>query len=105
MKIRILYCWKILVTGRIDGTQFDSEFCRMWRVNRDKNYSLKELLDKIEDVELTKLEGFSALISDLFTDCDVFEPDSALREDYEISEEKLRNCVKKTLLEIKDRYP
>jgi hypothetical protein len=66
---------------------------------------LKELLDKIEDVELTKLEGFSALISDLFTDCDVFEPDSALREDYEISEEELRNCVKKTLLEMKDRYP
>jgi hypothetical protein len=93
------------VNGRIDGRQFDSEFCRMWRVNRDKNYSLKELLDKIEDVELTKLEGFSALISDLFTDCDVFEPDSALREDYEISEEELRNCVKKTLLEIKDRYP
>jgi hypothetical protein len=93
------------VNGTIDGTQFDSEFCRMWRVNRDKNYSLKELLDKIEDVELTKLEGFSALISDLFTDCDVFEPDSALREDYEISEEELRNCVKNTLLEIKDRYP
>jgi hypothetical protein len=93
------------VNGRIDGRQFDSEFCRMWRVNRDKNYSLKELLDKIEDVELTKLESFSALISDLFTNCDVFEPDSALREDYEISEEELRNCVKKTLLEMKDPYP
>lgn len=93
------------INGRIDGTQFDSEFCRMWRVDRDKNYSSKELLDKIEGVELTKLEGCSALISDLLTDCDVFEPDSALREDYEISEEELRNCVKKTLLEIKDRYP
>lgn len=93
------------VNGRIDGTQFNSEFYRMWRLDRDKNYSLKELLDKIEDVELTKLEGFSALISDLFTDCDVFEPNSALREDYEISEEELRNCVKKTLLEMTDRYP
>jgi hypothetical protein len=77
----------------------------MWRVDRDKNDSSKEFLDKIEGVELTKLEGFSALISDLFTDCDVFEPDSALREDSEISEEELRNCVKKTLLEIKDSYP
>ena len=93
------------INGRIDGTQFDSEFCQMWRVDRDKNYSSKELLDKIEDVELTKLEGFSALISDLFTDCDVFEPDSALREDYEISEEELRNRVKKTFLEMKERYP
>ena len=93
------------INGRIDGTQFDNEFCQMWRVDRDKSYSSKELLDKIEDVELTKLEGFSALISDLFTDCDVFEPDSALREDYEISEEELRNRVKKTFLEMKERYP
>lgn len=62
------------VNGIIDGTPFDSEFCQMWRVDRDKNYSLKELLDKIQGVELTKLEGFSALISDLFPDCDVFEP-------------------------------
>jgi hypothetical protein len=96
---------KRFINGRIDGTQFDSEFCRMWTVDRNKNYSSKEFLDKIEGVELTKLEGFSALISDLFTDCDVFEPDSALRENYEISEEELKNCVKKTFLEIKDRYP
>lgn len=92
------------VYERIDGMQFDREFCRMWRVDRDKNYSLEELLDKIEDEKLTELEGFSALMSDLFTDCDVFEPDSALRQDDEISEEELKNCVKKTLLETKDRY-
>jgi len=49
--------------------------------------------------------GFSSLISDLFLDCELFEADPLLREDYEISEEELRNCVKKTLLEIKDRYP
>lgn len=67
------------VYERIDGMQFDREFCRMWRVDRDKNYSLEKLLDKIEDEKLTELEGFSALMSDLFTDCDVFEPDSALR--------------------------
>lgn len=83
------------INERIDGTQFDSEFCQMWRVDRDKNYSSKELLNTIDHLDLTKLEGFSALISDLFTDCDVFEPDSALREDYEISEKELRNCVKK----------
>lgn len=34
-------------------------------------------------------------MSDLFTDCDVFEPDAALRRDYGISEEELGNCVKK----------
>ena len=77
----------------------------MWKVNRDKNDSLKELLDKIDDVELSKLEDFSDLISNLFTDYDVFDLDSTLREDSEIFEEELRNYVKKTLLEIKDRYP
>jgi hypothetical protein len=41
------------INGKIDGTQFDSEFCQMWRVDRDKNYSWKEFLDKIHDVELT----------------------------------------------------
>ncbi len=44
----------------------DSEFCQMWRVDRNKGG------------EVTN----SALISDLF------EPDSAFREDYEISEEE-----------------
>ena len=77
----------------------------MWKVNRDKNDSLKELLDKIDDVELSKLEDFSDLISNLFTDYDVFDLDSTLREDSEIFEEELRNYLKKTLLEIKDRYP
>lgn len=89
----------------MDDRQFDSKFYRMWEVNCDKNDSLKELLDKIDDVELSKLEDFSDLISNLFTDYDVFDLDSTLREDSEISEEELRNYVKKTLLEIKDRYP
>ena len=55
--------------------------------------------------KLIESKGFSAIISNLFTDCDVFEPDPNLREDYEISEVALKNCVKKTLLEIKYRYP
>lgn len=99
-----LQLMKKLVNEKIGATQFDKEFCQMWRVDRDRNYSLKELFDKIEDEKLTELEGFSTLISDLFSDCDIFEPDSALREDYEISEEELRIRVKKTLLEIKHRY-
>ena len=54
---------------------------------------------------LIESKGFSTIISNLFTDCDVFEPDPSLREDYEISEVELKDCVKKTLLEIKYRYP
>lgn len=93
------------INDKIDARQFEIEFCQMWRVDRDKAYDSEELFHKIKHVNLTKLKGFSALISDLFTDCDIFEPDAALRDDIEISEEELKNCVKKTFLEIKNCYP
>ena len=93
------------VDKKISGTEFSDQFFQTWKSDRDKTYNSEELVYITENFKLTEIEGFSALISELFTDCDVFEPDSALREDYEISEEELRNCVKKTLLEIKDRYP
>ena len=38
------------------------------------------------DEKLIESRGFSHIISKLFTDCDVFEPDPSLREDYGISE-------------------
>jgi len=90
--------------GKINGTQFDTEFSKMWRLDTDKNYPFKKFLDNINDLELTKLKSFSDLISELFTDCDVFQPDPALRDNYEISEEELRNRVKKTLLQIKEYF-
>ena len=92
------------INGIIDGQKFEEEFYQIWRLNRDKEYSSEEIL-KINNEKLIESKGFSALISDLFTDCDVFEPNPSLREDYEISEIELKNCVKKTLLEIKYRYP
>ena len=58
-----------------------------------------------KNFKLTEIDGFSSLISDLFLDCEAFEADTLLRRYYEISEEELRNCVKKILLEIKDPYP
>ena len=38
------------------------------------------------------------------TDCDVFEFDTLLKENYGISESKLRNGMNKTLLEIKKYF-
>ena len=88
----------------VDGQKFEEKFYQIWRLNRDKEYSTEEIL-KINNEKLIELKGFSTIISNLFTDCDVFEPDPSLREDYEISEVELKNRVKKTLLEIKYRYP
>ena len=92
------------INGIIDGQKFEEEFYQIWRLNRDKEYSSEEIL-KIDNEKLIESKGFSTIISNLFTDCDVFEPDPSLREDYEISEVELKNRVKKTLLEIKYRYP
>ena len=92
------------INGIVDGQKFEEEFYQIWRLNRDKEYSTEEIL-KINNEKLIELKGFSTIISNLFTDCDVFEPDPNLREDYDISEVELKNCVKKTLLEIKYRYP
>lgn len=76
------------INGKIDGTQLDSEFYWMERVNYNKKYSWKNLLNKPTNVALTKWE--------------VFEPDPALRDDYQISKEEFKNCVKKTVLKIQD---
>ena len=92
------------INGIIEGQKFEEEFYQIWRFNRDKEYSSEEIL-KIDNEKLIESKGFSIIISNLSTDCDVFEPDPSLREDYEISEVELKNRVKKTLLEIKYRYP
>ena len=92
------------INGIVDGQKFEEKFYQIWRLNRDKEYSSEEIL-KINNEKLIESKGFSTIISNLFTDCDVFEPDPSLREDYEISEVELKNRVKKTLLEIKYRYP
>lgn len=97
------------INDKINGTQFDIEFCNMWRLDTDKIYSLKEFLNKINDVDLTKLEGFSVLLSNLFTDYDVFQPDldstfvecNMLRENGDLTEEQLKNSIRDAILESK----
>lgn len=96
---------KKFVDKKISGTEFSDQFFQMWKSDRDKTYNSEELVYITENFKLTEINGFSSLISDLFLDCELFEADLSLRGDYEISEEELRNCVKNTLLEIKDRYP
>ncbi len=88
---------KKFVDKKISGTEFSDQFFQTWKSDRDKTYNSEET----ENFKLTEIDGFSSLISDLFLDCELFEAEPLLREDYEISEED----VKKTMLEIKDRYP
>ena len=92
------------INGIVDGQKFEEKFYQIWRLNRDKEYSNEEIL-KINNEKLIESKGFSTITSNLFTDCDVFQPDPSLRGDFGISEVELKNCVKRTLLEIKYRYP
>jgi hypothetical protein len=92
------------INGLINGQKFTEKFFQIWRLNRDKEYSNEEIL-KINNEKLIESKGFSTITSNLFTDCDVFQPDPSLRGDFEISEVELKNCVKRTLLEINYRYP
>lgn len=91
------------LNGLIDGQEFEKEFCQIWRLDRDREYNSEEVL-KIDNEKLIESMGFSAIVSYLFTDCDVFEPDPTLRGDNEISEIELKGCVEKALSEIKYRY-
>lgn len=96
---------KNFIDAKIDGTEFKTKFFEMFKSDRDAYEILKKDLAKITSVELNpKFERFSDLnlISDLFIDCDAFDPDPVLRDDYEISEEQLRNGVKRTLLQIQE---
>lgn len=90
---------------KIDVERFKTNFYEMRRLDCQKKYRWETMLYIIDNLKLKQFQGLSSIISKLFTDLDVFEPNPLLRENYEIGEEELRNCVKKTLLEIKDRYP
>ena len=96
---------KKFIDKKINGTEFSDQFFQTCKSDRDKTYNSEELVYITENFKLTKIDWFSSLISDLFLDYKLFEVDPLLREDYELSEEELRNCVKKTLLEIKNCYP
>ena len=100
-----IHLMKKFLDKKISGTEFSDQFFEMWRSDRDKNSNPEELVYIRKNPKLIEIDGFASLISDLFLDCEVFEADPLLRDEYEISEEELRNCVKKTLLEIKNLYP
>jgi len=55
----------------------------------------------IDNLKLKQFQGLSSILSKLFTDLDVFEPNLLLRDDYEIVEEELRDFAKEALAKIK----
>ena len=93
---------KKFVKNEIVATEFVEKFFEMWEFDRDRTSNLKDLSYITENCELAKLDKFSDLILIVFNDCEVFESDSLIREKYEIDENELKECVKKTLSKIKN---
>ena len=87
--------------GEIGIGEFDEKFCELRNVNCEKELNWKEMLYIIDNLKLKQFQGLSSIISKLFTDLDVFEADSLLREDYEINEKELRIFAKEALSKLR----
>ena len=86
---------------KIDAERFKTNFYEMRRLDCQKECRWETMLYIIDNLKLKQFQGLSSIISKLFTDLDVFEPDPLLREDYEIDEEELRCFTEETLSKIK----
>ena len=92
------------LNDKIDVKEFEKKFLSLWKSNLDEDKSWERFVYIINNFKLNQFQGFSSLISKLFTDLEVLEPDLFLRQDYEIGEDDFRECLKKILIEIKNRY-
>jgi len=61
------------------------------------------LLDPVEPYN--KAFGFTELINEIIMLFDRYCPDPRIREDYEFSEEELKNLIQKIFIGMKNRYP
>lgn len=86
---------------KIDADEYICELFKFEAETQNLVEKLKldfEMLKEFEPNSLSK--GFSKLTEDLCSDCRIFEPDSNLRDDYELSEKELLNNVKKIYLQL-----
>jgi len=86
---------------KIDVERFETNFYEMRSLDCEKEYRWETMLYIIDNLKLKQFQGLSSIISKLFNDLDVFEPNPLLREDYEIGEEELRYFAKEALSKIK----
>lgn len=86
---------------KINADKFQTNFYEMRRSDCQKEIKWEDMLYIIDNLKLKQFQGLSSVISKLFTDLDVFEPDPLLREDYEIDEQKLRDYAQEALSKMK----
>ena len=86
---------------KINADKFQTHFYEMREADCQKEIKWEDMLYIIDNLKLKQFQGLDSVISKLFTDLDVFEPDPLLREDYEIDEQKLRDYAEEAVSKMK----
>jgi hypothetical protein len=78
---------------KISGKEFETRFYKMHAADGYRIPEWEELLYVIKNFKVIDFEDLTDLISDLLINCDSFEANPALRNEDNLTEEDLRNCV------------
>ena len=74
------------VEKRINGKEFETIFYKMHSIDGYVDPDWEELVCIINNFNLSDFEGLTALMSDLFVNCDSFEADLTLRDETDLTE-------------------
>ena len=100
-KNQYLFCLNNFANGKINVNQYIHELFELENGNQKIAENLENDVERLKKFEPNPAsKGFSGLIEELRSDIRVFEPDSDLRDDCEISEEELKFGVRDILLQI-----
>ena len=66
---------------KIDAERFKTNFYEMRRLDNEKEYKWETMIYIIDNLKLKQFQGLSSILSKLFTDLDVFEPNRVLRDE------------------------
>ena len=95
---------EIFIDKKISGKEFETQFYKMYAVDGRLDPDWEELVYIINNFNLSDFEGITALMSELFINCDSFEANLALRDEGGLTEEELRDYVLDNFLKIKNPY-
>jgi len=86
---------------KINVDEFETKFYKLRDFDCEKTCEWQDMLYIIDNLKLKQFQGISTIIDKLFTDLDVCEPDLLFREDYQISEQELRNFAEDALSKLR----
>lgn len=91
------------INSKITGQDFETRFYEMFRKDVDKKYNWEQISLRIpeDNEQIIKQNTLNEILSELFTDCDVFEGNPDLWQDGDVSEDELREYARQKLADIK----